>query len=574
MGRALKSLMRRCSRWGAIVSVVMAAWLLAPVGCMTPDKAVRQSDEAGTRLATAFWQQQTGSTNAFDVSRPAEALTLRIALLAATRDETGVVFPKIPDVGALSVSNGVLCLSLSDAMCVAARSDRQYQKLKEAVFMAALDVDYQRFLFDTSFAGTMLALLSGDPDAKKVTGEAEAGAAHQFENGAKIAGNLAFDVVNLLRDDWRSTGLAGDLTMTVPLMRGSGREIVREPLTQSERDLIYAIHNFEAYRQNYAVTVATAYLGVLEYAQRLENALNNESHLTENFKRAEMMFEAGRMQRIQVDQARSDQLDASAGVISVRKAYESKLDAFKIVLGLPPEAKMVLNRRELDTLEAQMTRLLKTTRSAVEAFPDEQESCRIALANRHDLFVTRCEFDDAARAVKIAADQLRADVSLKGTGSLDRSRATGDHGFSGDEAWSAGVTADLPWNRHKERNVYRKKLIALDQAKRTLETQEDTVKQAVRDGMRNLVAARATYEIELESVRVARRRVESNSLFLLSGRSSMRDVLEAQAELLSALNAFCDALINWRLSELELRRDMGVLHISGSGMWQEEDNHG
>ena len=560
-----------------VAGIAVTAWcLLVPVACMTPDKAVRETDETGTRLATAYWQQQTGSTRAFDVNRPADALTLRIALLAASRGEQGVVFPAVPNASLMTASNGVLTLSLTDALCVAARDDRQYQTLKEAVFSSALDLDYQQYQFETSFSGMLLALLSGDPGAEKATGKTKAGFERNLENGTKIAGQLALDVVSLLRDDWRSLGLTGDLTMTVPLVRGAGRDIVREPLTQAERELVYAIQTFESYRQSDVVAVASAYFDVLGYAQQLKNALDNERRLSENSRRAEMMFTAGRMQKIEVDQARSDLLAAGGSVISARKNYETSLDVFKVKIGLPPEAKIVLDATELDRLEAQMERLAQISKSAVEAFPEEAEACRIALDVRHDLIITRGKLEDAARAVRIAADQLRGDVALNGELDLDRLRETGGGGFNGGEAWSTSVQADLPWNRRKERNAFKKKLIALEQAKRTLEAEEDSVKQAVRSGLRNLIAARASYENQVEAVKVARLRVDSNTLFLQSGRSSMRDVLEAEAALLSARNALCSALIDWRMSDLQLRRDMGVLKISEAGIWREGDgnNHG
>jgi len=111
----------------------------------------------------------------------------------------------------------------------------------------------------------------------------------------------------------------------------------------------------------------------------------------------------------------------------------------------------------------------------------------------------------------------------------------------------------------------------LEQAKRTLEEKEDAVKQSVRNGLRNLIAARASYMNQSEAVKVARLRVESNTLFLQSGRSSMRDVLEAEEALLTARNALCSAMIDWQVSDLELRRDMGVLKISEDGMWQESN---
>ena len=569
--------LRKESLWHMAAGVMMAfGCLLAPVACMTPDKAVRETDETGTRLATAYWQRQTGSTNTFNMNRAADALTLRIALLAAARGEQNVVFPPMSSAGSLAVSNGVLTLSLTDAMCVAARSNRQYQKLKETVFVTALDLDYQQYQFETSFSGMLLALLSGDSGDDKASGKASAGFARKLENGTEIAGQLALDVASLLRDDWRSLGLTGDLTMTVPLMRGAGRDIVREPLTQAERNLIYAIQNFELYRQTYAVTVASSFYTVLAYKQQLKNALDNERRLTDNSQRAEMLFDAGRLDRIQVDQAYSDLLTANESVIATRKGYEASLDSFKVTISLPPEAKLVLDSLELAVLEKRMNHLLQSSQSAIGAFPDEAEACRIALAERRDLFVTRCQLEDTTRAVKIAADALRADVRLTGDLNTQRTRSTGAGGFDGDEAWKAGVQADLPWNRRKERNAFKKQLIALEQAKRTLEEQEDAVKLAVRSGLRNLIAARANYGFQVQSLTVARRRVDSNTLFLQSGRSSMRDVLEAEAALLSARNAWCSALIDWRMSDLQLRRDMGVLKISEAGMWREEDgdNHG
>jgi outer membrane protein TolC len=542
---------------------------------MTPEKAYRESNEAGVRLATEVWQRQTGSTNAFDFHRPADALTLRIALLAVARGEQGTVFPELPHAGALAVSNDVLTLSLADALCVAARNDRTYQGLKEAVFTAALDLDTQQHQFETTFSGILLGLLSGDMPPEKASGTASGGFSRRLENGATIAGALAVDVVSLLRDDWRSLGLSGDLSMTVPLLRGAGRDIVREPLTQAERNLFYAIQNFEYYRQTYAVSVSQAYFDVLGTAQRVQNALDNERNLIFVGRRAEWFLKAGLMNRIEADQARTDLLSANKNVIDTRKNYEASLDALKMRLGLPPEAKVEADLAEVERLDRKMG-TWAANEDAVAAFPDEAESCRIALAERRDLFVARCRVEDEERAVRIAADALRADVALTGGARLDRARATGDGKFDGEETWNAGLRVDAPWNRRRERNAFRKQLLALEQAQRGLEQQEDSVKQAVRAGRRNLVAARASYVTQVEAVKVAELRVASNDLYQQAGRANMRDVLEAQAALLKARNELCAVQIDWQMSDLQLRRDMGVLRIEEAGTWQEVngDDHG
>jgi len=551
-----------------LCAAIFSWCLFLPVACMTPEKAVRDSEAAGTRLATEFWQRQTGSTNVFDVHRPADALTLRIALLASARGEQGVIFPELQGTGLGAVSNGTLSVTLKEALCIAARNDRQYQDHKEAVFLRALDLDYQQYQFENSFSGIMLGALSGDPAFKRATGQASGGFERQLESGLKVAGALAVDVVSLLRDDWRSLGLTGDLTISLPLLRGAGREIIREPLTQAERDLLYTILNFEHYRQTYAVSVASEYFDVLEYAQRLENSLDNERRLAENSRRAEMMFKAGRMERIQVDQARTDLLRASQSVISTRQSFESRMDGFKMRIGLPPEAKLALAPAELGLLENQIEHWAQTQADAAEAFPDELEAYRIALTERRDMIVARHKVEDSVRAVKIASDALRADLTLTGSAGMDRARSTGQSSFKGGETTGLGLKAGLPWDRRRERNAFKRELVLLEQSKRALEEKEDSVKQSIRNGYRNISAARASYLNQVESMKVAKLRVDSNDMFLQAGRSSMRDFLEAEGAMLNARNSLCSAMILWWKSELELRRDMGVLDISEAGVWQ------
>ncbi|MBP5511273.1 MAG: TolC family protein [Kiritimatiellae bacterium] len=563
---SISGMRRRILTVATFVSLVAGA-LFLPTACMTPERAVRESDATGIRLATEYWQKQTGRTNTFDLYRPADALTLRVALLASARGEQHTVFPKIESVSPTVSTNGELVLSLKDALRIGARNDREFQNFKETVFIRALDLDYQQYQFDTTFSGMILGALSGDMATKRASESQSAGFAKKFENGARLAGRLAFDVASLLRDDWRSAAFSGDLTMTIPLLRGARREVVTEPLTQAERNLVYSIWNFERYRQTYAVSIASGYFTVLRYRQQMFNSMENQHRLELNERRAEMMFKAGRMQRIQVDQAKTDLLNANESVIATRQNYENQLDAFKITLGLPPEGKIVLDSSELKRLEEQMKKVSETTKDALAAYPDEAESCRIALNNRDDLFIVRSEYEDEARNVRVAADDLLPEMTLSGGPDWNRMRSTGQSKFRGVETWDAKVQFDFPWDRRRERNAFRKQLVALERAKRALEAKEDAVKKSVRSGLRSLIAARISYEICVKSMKVAELRVKSNDMFMQSGRSSMRDILEAESALLSARNSLVSAVITWWLSDLELKRDMGVLRIVEDGTW-------
>ena len=550
-------------------AVLPAAGLLACLaGCLTPEKAEKEADETAVALATAYWREQTGTTNEFNVSRPLDVLTLRIALEAVRQGITNSVFPRIEGMSPLEPSNGVTYVSLDDALRLGARNNRKYQTLKETVYQRALTLDTERHAFDTTFSGFLVGALTGKPELTKDYAQAGSGAKRKFEQGTTLAGNMAIDVTKMIRDDWHSFAWTGDLTATVPLLRGSGRDIVREPLTQAERNLDYALLTFERYRQTYALSIAKSYYNVLSYAQSRRNSEGNAGRLEQNWKRAEMMFKAGRMDRIQVDQARTDLLTARQSIITTQKSYENALDNFKILLGLSPDAPIALRDEELARLQEAMEAKARDQPDALADYPAESEAQNIALTERRDLFVSRGDVIDAERAVRVSADALRADLTVEGGASYEAKRR--QHKDSVDDviATTAKIRFTAPWDRRKERNAYRKTLIALEQSRRALEESEDAVKNEVRAGYRDLVAARALYENKVEAYKVAQKRVESNDLFMQSGRSSMRDILEAESALLTAQNALCTAVVEWRMCDLALRTSMGILAVGDDGAWR------
>ena len=205
----------------------------------------------------------------------------------------------------------------------------------------------------------------------------------------------------------------------------------------------------------------------------------------------------------------------------------------------------------------------------------EQEAIDQALANRQDLLIAYGQAEDARRAVDIARDALRAGLELKVTGSAGETRSLG----SADQPdarlelnkgqYGASLSWALPWERTAERNEYRKSFIALEQQLRRVEALEDNIKLQIRNDLRSLMQTGESYRIQRQAVAVARRRVESTQLFLEAGRAEIRDVLEAQEALISAQNALTSAIVNYRITELNLQRDMAVLEINEEGLWHE-----
>lgn len=605
--------------------------ILHLLGCMVsgckPVEYRREADRVAAEVIRQKQAEALGRTEPFTIEPASHTLRRRI-LLAGTLPHSGPAslgtdqlkpidhwpekdYPRVTeDPNSFDPPWNTaepLKLTLDDALQVAARNNRSYQTRKEDIFQVALDLDLERDEFRNTFSGVIESFyssdLSSDPTESGIESGAEAAVSRQLQGGAFLTGRIAVDLVNLLTMDQASAfGIFADATISIPLLRGSGAHIVSEPLTQAERNVIYEMYSFERYKRTLAVNVATGYLSVLQRLDRIKNAENNYRSLVLAVQRARRLADAGRLPEIQVDQARQNELRARDQWIAARQAYASTLDSFKITLGLPTDANIELDRQALQRLAQTTEQALGATSpesnqnenavehpqdngqvvlaepSSADAGPLEMEPSRaveLALQNRLDLRTSLGQVYDAQRAVVVAADNLGAELTLAGSASMGESRSIGsvdspdaqlrpERGF-----YSAGLILDLPLERTAERNAYRNSYILLERAVRNLQELEDEIKLDVRNALRDLLQARESIKIRVQAVQVATKRVASTKLFLEAGRAEIRDILEAQEDLVDAQNDLTSALVDYRITELELQRDMGLVEINEKGLWRE-----
>ncbi len=503
---------------------------------------------------------------------------------------------------------GAYELTLVDALQVGARGSREYQDVKEGVFLAALDLDLERNRFRTTLLGVLTGVQTEDrraesgsaPDGSRGTATGEA--TKLLENGALLAGRLGIDLARLRTGERPSAmGIFGDASIAIPLLRGAGAHVVTEPLTQLERGVVYSLRTFERFKRTFAVRVASEYLDVARQVDRVSNEEENYRGLVVLTRRTQALDAAGRLPGIQVDQAKQDELRARSRWIAAVQELDSRLDRFKDTLGLPPDAQIVLPRSELDVVADGVRVTLGPDQTAERAvftadnIPgaeddvelehprsgqarlelDEAIALPLALESRLDLATARDRVDDAQRAVVVAADARGAGLTLSGRAVVGERRDIGSAGRDDGRLeptrgiYTADALIDLPLERTAERNAYRESYVLLERSVRDLQESEDRVKREVRASLRTLVEAREGVRIQEQAVELARDRVESTGLFLEAGRAQVRDVLEAREDLIAAQNALTDALVRYRVAELELQRDLGVLAVDHDGLWME-----
>lgn len=290
--------------------------------------------------------------------------------------ETDQIEPPGWEAGLCLDEKGVLKLDQQRAAEVALLNSRELQTAREQLYLVALALTLNRFEFATQwFAGlsptfTRVGASSLPTESNTLTASGQAGFTRFLPAGGQLLANFANSFV------WEFTGrtsaVNGSLSATLiqPLLRGFGRDVRLESLTQAERDTLYAVRDYARFRKQFWSGVAVesgGYLDLLLQVQALRNARENLAAQEENYARTEFAYQGNRRSVVDVDQAFQGLLQARQQILDAEIGLETALDSFKRRLGLPPRLKVELDDEPLEkfvVLDPQVDKL----RSDLTAF--------------------------------------------------------------------------------------------------------------------------------------------------------------------------------------------------------------
>jgi outer membrane protein TolC len=168
----------------------------------------------------------------------------------------------------------------------------------------------------------------------------------------------------------------------------------------------------------------------------------------------------------------------------------------------------------------------------------------------------------------MTADQLKPQLDLFATASLDSEAPYDYTKFNVEELhYTAGLKLNLPVDRLKERNTYRSTLISFESQLRSLGLTLDRYRDRIDRGLRTVEQNRLNHLNAVESLKVAQRRVENNTMLMEAGRATIRDVREAQDGLIEAQNNLATSYTDYLSARLSLLLDIGLLDTRPDNFW-------
>lgn len=550
--RRAKGRLARPAAWLVVLAAVVA-------GCSSAHYR-KSADNEVYRIIENYDRAVLGHTNIFTIDTPYSGRDPKTILPAELVEDR--------------MATNWRTINVAEALRLAVQNSREYQSQREQLYLTALSLTGSRYAFSPQFFATSTGTITGAGDTAQ-TGElnSQIGVSQLLKTGGRLSLALGNDLLRYFTARFAPDPNGGSpialgsdsainmltVNLTQPLLRGFGKNDPNvEALTQAERNVAYAIRSFSLFQNQFAADVVAQYFDLLAQKSNVRNNYTNYLRRVDTTAYLEARS-VDRVQKSEVDDARNADLSARITYINSVANYLSALDSFKLRLGLPLTEAIVLDDADLKDLEHA---------GLIRADIDRQAAFRMAVAHHMEILNAIDRFEDSKRKIRVAADQLRAGLNFAGSATVQSEEPYDYTNFDFDKLrWSAGLTLDLPVDRLRERNTYRATLISFESQLRSLVSTLDDYKSRIDRGLRTLEQERLNYLSRQEALKVAERRVESTQMLLEAGRAAIRDVREAQDNLIQAQNALTDAIVIYQANRAQLLLDMGVLVAEKDQFW-------
>jgi len=255
---------------------------------------------------------------------------------------------------------GEIPLDKDKAVELARLHASDYQSRLEDLYLAAMGVSRERYRFDVQFLGSNdLTYKAAGENSSTLTNNAKVGASRRLATGATWVVEAANKIT------WTLTGSGSwdpstviSASVTQPLLRGAGRKIVLEELTQRERNFLTELRKMVLFQQGHYTRLVTGstpqlrdvsipggsgFYQLLEQQILIQNQRQNIIGLEDSLNRFIELFDAGQSELIQVEETRQTLLNAQSRLVGQINEYQSRVEGYVRSLGLPPDLKVSIS---------------------------------------------------------------------------------------------------------------------------------------------------------------------------------------------------------------------------------------
>jgi hypothetical protein len=392
--------------------------------------------------------------------------------------------PPAPTSAADCRSGYPFLLTLEQACELGLINSREFQDRREDLYLTALPVTLERFAFCAQpFAAEQAireATGRNTPEGQhnRARFNSDLGFTKLFTTGALLLLRVANQTaIEFGPNQPRHVVSQSILTLDAiqPLLRGGGRAVTLEPLTQVERSLLYEIRNYARFRKEFfafltaggdfgrvvrggASPVRTplnatlvgiptgdiarplipigsgvrpvlptaigapseGYLPALLIRAQLQDQRENVVELEKILKLFDAYKEGGDISQLQVDRVEQQLLQGRTSVLQAEQGYRDAVDNFKLQLGVPTDLPLELDDRQTRPLAGQLRAYrgvidqFEQARADAERFDEEDQGLSNAVSDLLRFLAAPVQAPAASIGAALAVDRGAIPTPLPG----------------------------------------------------------------------------------------------------------------------------------------------------------------
>jgi len=443
----------------------------------------------------------------------------------------------------VSLSESIIELTLSDAVCLGLRNNRDIRSAYLERIAQKFDLRVEQDRFNPKLILNVRHLDNRHQDERYRQSELLPQTTWLTKIGTRFS--FSWNTQSTLPDQGERTRNDGaSLTVIQPLLRGAGRDVVTAPLRLARLGEQANRLSLKATVSDTITQIIITYREVLRAQEQLQIARDALERSKQLLIANQAMIEAGRMAAFEIIQTKADAASQELDVEEKANQLEaSRLELLRLLaldIHTPIHAIDILDAKRIDV-------------SLIEALHVAQEQ-------QPGYLMQLIAFEQANINLSLARNERLWDFSLIGGANQVRNRFLNATEHANDRSWDGylGVQIEIPIGDMGRRQSEIHARVALENQEIRLEDARQFLERDVGDAVRDLGTRWRQYEIAQRARDLSRQKLEIEREKLQAGRSSNFQVISFEVDLRNAENARLNSLIAYLNAQAMLDRTLGM----------------
>ncbi len=325
-----------------------------------------------------------------------------------------------------------------------------------------------------------------------------------------------------------------------------GRVTGYSPLPRSLNDWRTAQNQYDLDKQNIIFEVIGSYYNFIKAVQLVKFTEENLKQTRKQLETAKIQFKLGNLAEIEVSKMEVQLSRDQSNLIDTQRSYKSSQEQLAILIGQPNVKRINpiqdINYSPIDVHQNDMINKALKERKELKQFLYTRENLNLDLSD--------------AKSTDDSSLSLSASFQRRGEQPSFNEALNGIE----QDTWRIGATVTIPLDDNGTTKSQTAQILSqISDLSISIRKTKDQIVFEVNEAIRNLQSTRVRYDILEKTLKLAEENLSIDELRFSRGVISSNDLQRTQLELLQLKVDRFGALVDYKVSKIELTKAVGVL---------------